>query len=113
MPNATALTIRSSRTQCQAFGLPLRRLAQTLALPLYLVEFASHCPANFTRSGFGNAARHQFLCAVLSRPLIVKRQRLSLLCFQPERTGAGDYAASARPAQAGDYLLVATGCLRL
>jgi diguanylate cyclase (GGDEF)-like protein len=31
VPGTTALTIRSSRTQCQAFGLPLRRLAQTLS----------------------------------------------------------------------------------
>ena len=80
-----------------------RAVNSTLALPLGLVEFASPCPANFTRSGFGKAARHQVLCAVLSQSLLANRQRLSLLCFQMERTGAGDFAASARPAPASDY----------
>ncbi len=77
-------------------------LIPTLALPVFLPCFCLECMNNFAISGFGCAARHQVLCAVLSQPLFVKRQTLSLICSQRERTGAGDYAASAKPAQASD-----------
>jgi hypothetical protein len=49
----------------QADAASRRGLIQALALPVGFVEFALSCPAKFTRSGFGKAAWHQVLCAVL------------------------------------------------
>jgi hypothetical protein len=86
---------------------------------LGLVEFAFALPCEvFTRSGFGNAARHQVPATLFFRCslLVLKRFKgRTLLCFQLERSGASDYSAAGKvgTGSVNPLLCAQAVCLRL